>query len=486
MTKYSGTILMGDIRRSINKIAKDHDILDIPLNKLARIFLNDYIDKDCIQIPFQELRESYEARFLNEDPEIERIPLDENEFYEKICASYLFIVSNTDSKLKENIRQIIADLKTIEKTKIKYTKDLELLKKAEFEEGNNYKEKLLIHYINKQRKAENEIISYIKDKLYPQTKLNRYKSFLNHDLFNFKYSYEFYPYSYHIEHLSELRNKLGSLSVTKYFELEKIYRNKRDSFLTELKKVYTAKEIILNIKSCIKKNHRLNQRRDLIFSILDLFLKNKFQLFCNIVPQQVEGIIYDYSLEFGIDDKSLLNSTLVDKVNQLAEKGDKNVDYEYFAFIFPVIRNRVAHGKIITKDIELNAWLLLLDLNSSCELMLSNDLLLNKTLLNIENAYKKKDVLSVIRLASIFDSGIDSFYSKPTQKVSKLKEFLPTILLDSSFPYSEINSENISEIRSNISILKKLGINDRECKLILNRIDQKNRISGENLEISFS
>ena len=128
----------------------------------------------------------------------------------------------------------------------------------------------------------------------------------------------------------------------------------------------------------------------------------------------------------------LLNSTLVDKINQLTEKGDQNIDYEYFAFIFPVIRNRVAHGKLITNDLELNAWLLLLDLSYACDLLKSSDLNINKNLACLSSAYKNKDIFSLIKLAPIFEHGIDSFYTEQITQLNDLKELLRMLLIDLS------------------------------------------------------
>ena len=472
MEKYEGKIIVRDIKSTFEKISKNYDILDTPCEILARNFLNDYIDKDCLKITFKDLKSAYNSRFMNEDSDILKMPKTEKEFYERICKLYFFIEPNTNPDLKGTLKQIIKDLKTIDNDKNQYQNELALLKKKEFSEGDNYKEKLLIHYINKQQKAENEIISFLKEKLEYKTKLHKYKTFQSFDfLGDYKYHYNLSPYTYKKEYLSEIRNKLGKVMLDRYFKLEEIYRKKKGDFLNELKKEYTKLEIISKIKKSAKENHRINLREGLLIDILELFKNEKYQLFCNVVPQQIEGIIYDYCLEFGIDDKSLLNSTLVDKINQLTEKGDQNIDYEYFAFIFPVIRNRVAHGKLITNDLELNAWLLLLDLSYACDLLKSSDLNINKNLACLSSAYKNKDIFSLIKLAPIFEHGIDSFYTEQITQLNDLKELLRMLLIEGSFPYEKLEKENIEHLKANINILKKIGINDRECKRIIEKIN---------------
>ena len=258
--------------------------------------------------------------------------------------------------------------------------------------------------------------------------------------------------------------------MVRYFELEKLYRNDREKFLVELKKDFELDKTINIIQTTVSKNKRLSQRKEIIDDILDLIKNNKTQLFCNVVPQQVEGILYDYCIEYGIDENSLKNSTLGDKINLLVEKGNTEIDYEYFAFIFPLIRNRVAHGKLIEQNLDLNSWLLLLDLKSACEWLLSDKLESNQNINFVNNLSDTTNVIELIKIAPIIKSGINEFYSDTKTKLDEQKEVLRTKLLETDFPFDDVKPENKETVIENLRELKKIGINDQECKKIIDKI----------------
>jgi len=472
MSKHTGDIIMKDVSNCIKKVKKNHDTLNSEFKTLTREFLNYFISDDCLELPFPNLREKYIERFDIEKYDFIEVPENEDEFYNKICKTYFCLVPNDSSNLQQKVTSIVEDLNKIEKDKSSYIKQLEDLKKKEFEEGKNYKEKLLIHFINKQKEAEEQILSYIKKHLSTETNKNKIEIFPSIQIFpENTYHYNFAPHIYKLEYLSEIRNKLGNVRLGRYFELEKLYRTNKPKFLEELKKDFNLDETINSIKGSVSKNKKLSQRKELIDDILDLIKNGKTQLFCNVVPQQIEGILYDYCIEFGIDENSLLNSTLGDKINLLIEKGNTKVDYEYFAFIFPLIRNRVAHGKLIAQNLDLNSWLLLLDLKSACEWLLSSKLESNKNINFINTLNESSDLIELIKIAPILKSGIDEFYSEAKTKLEEEKENLRSRLLDVSFPYNSITPDNKGSVLENLRELKKIGINDQECKTIIDKIN---------------
>lgn len=62
--------------------------------------------------------------------------------------------------------------------------------------------------------------------------------------------------------------------------------------------------------------------------------------------------------------------------------------FEYYSFKFPIIRNIVAHGKLIAGDIEQTAIMLMLDLLPVCELATSEDIPIIKNKINKQNHIK--------------------------------------------------------------------------------------------------
>lgn len=463
---------MRDVSHSVKAVGQKHDPLNSEFEILVREFLNYFIEDDCLTMSFEILREKYIERFDADKYDFIKVSENENDFYSKICKIYFCLVLNDSSNLEHKVKMIVDDLKKIEQDKSNYIKQFEELKKKEFEEGKNYKEKLLIHFIKKQEEAEAEILSYIKKHLSIVTNKNKYEIIASSQLFpEYTYHYNFAPHIYKLEYLSEIRNKLGNVILGRYFELEKLYRTDKTKFLEELKKDFNLDKTISSINESVNKNKRLSQRKDLIADILDLMKNGKTQLFCNVVPQQVEGILYDYCIEDGVDENSLKNSTLGDKINLLIEKGNTEIDYEYFAYIFPLIRNRVAHGKLIEQNVDLNSWLLLLDLKAACELLLSNKLESNKNIHFINSLSETTSVFELIKIAPVIKAGIDEFYSDVKNKLDEQKENLRAKLLEVYFPYNLVNTDNKESVLQNLRELKRIGINDQECKTIIDKIN---------------
>jgi hypothetical protein len=471
MNKYTGTILMKDVMNSIEQVELKYDPLNSDFKILTREFLNYFIEDDCLVLPFLDLRDKYLDRFDARDSEIFNVPESEDEFYQEIAKTYYGLVSNDSSNLEQKVRMIVKDLKTIEQDKSNYIEQLDDLKKVEFVEGKNYKEKLLKHFIDKQNEAEEQILGYIKKQLSAEANRNKQELLASFSFFPKTYHYNYAPHTYRLEYLSEIRNKLREVVINRYFELEKIYRIDKDEFLEEIKKDFPLEQTISSILRTVKNNRRLSQRKELLEDILDLMKNGRTQLFCNVVPQQVEGILYDYCLEFGIKENSLMNSSLGDKIHILAEMGNREIDYEYFAFIFPLIRNRVAHGKLIEQDLELNSWLLLLDLKYACELLMSGNLQSNSDIFFINQLNEKTDLLELLKIAPIIKSGIDEFYTDTKTKLDEQKENLRSKLVEADFPYESISSENKVQVVENLMILKRIGINDQECKKIIDKIN---------------
>lgn len=137
MSKFKGTILVKDVREALKKVAAKHALLNTELRTVGREFIKYFIDVDVDSTSFKDLRDSYIKRFEFDNGE--DIPLDEIEFYQKVCEENIGLIPNDTSNLKQLTLEITDDLIQIEKDRNKYQKQLDELKKREFEEGDNYK-----------------------------------------------------------------------------------------------------------------------------------------------------------------------------------------------------------------------------------------------------------------------------------------------------------------------------------------------------------
>jgi hypothetical protein len=98
------------------------------------------------------------------------------------------------------------------------------------------------------------------------------------------------------------------------------------------------------------------------------------------VPLQIEGLFNDFCLALGISESTIDGKPLNDKLLCIKEKMSFCYFYEYFAFKFPIIRNNVAHGRILNDNHEFLAQNLLLDFHSICEMFVSQHIPVMKSL----------------------------------------------------------------------------------------------------------
>lgn len=111
----------------------------------------------------------------------------------------------------------------------------------------------------------------------------------------------------------------------------------------------------------IENEYYLRNRKKILKEMMKSFKNGNKEVFINLVAIQIEGIFEDYCISIGAL-KQENTFTLVEKVRR-AEENIILYGYEYFAFDFPKIRNKIAHAKIIEDDIVNLANELFLDLN---------------------------------------------------------------------------------------------------------------------------
>ena len=84
--------------------------------------------------------------------------------------------------------------------------------------------------------------------------------------------------------------------------------------------------------------------------------------------------------------------------------------------------------------------------------MKSSELEMNINLNLIERTKENPTLLSLIQLAPIIKKGVVDFYKQSKEDLINLKEDIRTKLIETSFPYNEINDENKKDIKKCLSI----------------------------------
>ncbi|WIF60556.1 hypothetical protein QN095_13025 [Enterobacter cloacae] len=129
-----------------------------------------------------------------------------------------------------------------------------------------------------------------------------------------------------------------------------------------------------------------------------------------MLPMQIEGIFHDICSEIGIDESRLDISSINDKLRILQNNILNFIYFEYYSFKFPVIRNIVAHGKLVEADLEQEAILLILDLLPVCEMSVSQDIPVFKKI-KLINASLNNDFKSLIEYVELKDVFVPAFYN---------------------------------------------------------------------------
>ncbi len=203
-------------------------------------------------------------------------------------------------------------------------------------------------------------------------------------------------------------------------------------------------------------------------------------MFINIIPLQIEGIFYDYCIELGIPENKLTSSSLIDKLDKIIKSNSGFYNYEYFAFRFPVIRNRVAHGRIIEeKEIKKLSTTLLLDLYEVCREISSNNLIINKVVELIEE-FKEgyQNTKNIVKIAFVvvvlqeLELEIPIFYNLE-RYIAQIKiEFTKNQFFDYLLELIEFNNAIVNKgIKKIVTVLnKKPESNKESCTRIFKKL----------------
>lgn len=291
----------------------------------------------------------------------------------------------TDAEKKTFVRnfiylicQVISDLKIsedrIETYKMERTK-LENVKSNEAE----YRRRRLEYFAKLNKKAQYEIISFLRDGLasylseisYDMLKTQMNQDELQQLFINGRYSFAQYSDYYDegfdystlvkVSQLPDIELKDRAKFERRYLDLHK---NNSEEYNKEVKRLIEQKKIVERLQKCVDETYHLNKRHEIFSDLINLYREKHYQSFLVLGLLQLEGLFYDIcSIRY--EDKENLG-TLVEKADKAFRMaGDVNYMryYPYFAFDVPVMRNEIAHkGLMSEQDLERKADELILDL----------------------------------------------------------------------------------------------------------------------------
>jgi hypothetical protein len=464
ITVTIGSTFVSEIAAIQNSIYNGADFFIASPKVLAKHFLKHFVAGEINFLSFAEIRKQ-----LVDNGET-GLPEQENDFYEFICRTYLEIEKPPHISLVQFYDQAAKDISEIDARISSYQIKLNDPDNDE----NSYERRLWAYYIQLNQKAKSEIIYFLTSKKiydFAWRDCIAKESIINSIYLRIPYRYCLGKKKYDVDFLSDISNKMGELPIAVRASLEASFKSEDQTLFYEAARKYIEDNlVVVEIESHVANNHRLNGRKRIFEELIKVYNQGDKYIFCSVAPLQIEGLFYDYSLELGVEESSLRNATLGDKLQLIIARNPGYRSYEYYMFRFPMIRNEVAHGQILNKNIDWLADYLLLDLLDLCRLLVSNSLSVNRAVSIIKIAHKsREDYKALLRYCLYKEVSIPVFYNLTTELLELNEAIIQKEFWD--FLRELADARQKIEMRRGILLivtsLKKSAINETWCKELI-------------------
>lgn len=403
----------------------------LTLEENGRIFLSHLFNIHVCKCNFTEVRNRY-----IEESERNNISDKEDLFYKDIASYYLGLHKEPKEEYLKFLYISLDDLETIDDN-IKYINNkllnIDNIKKSKgwLNGEERYERNSLEYYRDKNKKAKNEILDFITHHLenYTLSKCSE----MNANRFDIMQMFiGSMPYSYSrgkvfgdifnnydIREYSPLINKFFNVTPREYVDIKNLYHDNKKEFFT-FAKLRVLNITIKEIKELYTKSHVISKRKKIFDTIINHYKNKDYLSVVNMLPMQIEGVFTDFCIEIGIEESKLDISSINEKLRIIVENTQSFYNFEYYSFTFPIIRNQVAHGKLIEGNLESMATFLMLDLLPVCNLTISDDMPFIRKIKLIEEI-ESGDISKLIDYLDYIDVEIDGFY-KMKDKVNLINE----------------------------------------------------------------
>jgi hypothetical protein len=487
---------LGDIDKFLLELPlKDKDISSLSYKKIGKLFVWYYL---CYHFSGNKISKIYYlAIFLLGrqqsiiiivknmvkniyDEIIDYATLDEYYIYvaknilmlkDEPCLIYQRIKSRSEADINELKTRILY----FEKNQTALLNDN--LKKVD---EKNYEKYLIQHFINRNKEALTEIETFMKFKINIWC-LNKSINTFGLELFEFPYNYAWWPSRFTIQEEYKFFNKFQELPFNEFRRIIAEYKIDENTIYDNANNYIEQHNILDKCIFLLNCNHILYERMSIIKKILSFYNNDNF-IFCNLVYSQIEGLFYEYCKYIGCTDDNLLSTSISSKAKLLFD--NKLIDrytFDYYAHMFPITRNRLAHG--IEFDLEFSkiAKMLLLDLYHTLNISLSNEFDYNYIIKTIENVEKEKNFDYITNYCLIIGKKLNKYYALD-EKIEKLNieinwgSYLDE-LFDKCLTWDVYRTAKIVSIN-----LKRKSIMSDKCIEILRKIGNKDISKFDNKE----
>ncbi|HDR4448829.1 TPA: hypothetical protein QCQ08_001436 [Bacillus cereus] len=472
--------------QAIHKLIDEGLFFRVNKSMLARHFLKDVLEIDVFQLNIDEVSKEICEKY---DYELEELPNEKEELFEFVAENIMEIKADQEPYQAFNyeVFLVMEDLKKINSMIQEYetnqqAKDIDRYEKIKYQ-----------YLVEKLNKAKNEVCDYmagnIKSRVYKeiQSKKKQYKdmlfSHILNDIFNLPYPFRGNEKEYEMTVFAGLNYKFNHMTIRGFVELKYYYMYNKKKFYECVDIYINSNDFRNDILSIIEENHILN-KRVMIKQALEIYREERMELFCQIIPLQIEGIIYDYCIELGIS-PSKIDRVPFDKKLEEIVSIDKNFKcHEYFKYDFIELRNTAAHGRL-HDDVNYKdtANMLILDLLYLCEFVNSSNATPVNRMRNLVKEIERENVLDceftaelkVLEFINEYrKESLPTFYDsrEEIQKIVKYAHsdsFLKYLQLNVMYP-AMLSQEQIEDIKNILIYFKKSTELGEECTRLLKEL----------------
>ncbi|KAA0786809.1 hypothetical protein [Bacillus sp. BB56-3] len=455
---------------AINKLIDEGLFFRVKKNKLARHFLNEVLEINAFQLKKEEVSKKLCEKY---GYKLEELPNEEEKMYQFVANNIMGIKENTEpyEEFNHEVFLVMKDLKKINSMILEYESRQQVI------DIDRYEKKKYQYLVEKLYKAKDGICEYmtgeIKSSIYKEVKdWSKPNGFPSSGSFNkmlpIRYAFRGREEEYEMSVFDGLNYKFEFITLQERNELKLLHSNNKEEFNERVDRYIITYEIDNKILSLIEENHVLNKRQ-MLKQAIEIYKEDRMELFCQIIPLQIEGIIYDYCIELGVSSSNIERTPLNKKIEEIVKKDRGFKCHEYFKYDFIELRNTAAHGRLHENvNFKATANMLILDLLYLCEVLNSSSALVVNRMRRLvkgfeedfNNDYLPIDWIVFSFIAKYRDNSLPSFYEKENvikeiKKYAMSDKFLDYIYIHIMHPLlvSELSSEKKQEIKKIIVYL---------------------------------
>ncbi|KIP26660.1 hypothetical protein P4V71_25935 [Bacillus thuringiensis] len=474
--------------QAIHKLIEEGLFFRINKSKLARHFLKDVLEINVFQLSTDEVSKEICKKY---NYTLEELPKEKEELFKFVAEDIMGIDADLEpyQVFNSEVLQVMDDLKKInsmiqEYEKMQQVKDIDRYERTKYQ-----------YLVEKLNKAKNEVCDYmaenIKSYVYRKmkSKKKQYKDILFSNIFyditDLPYPFRGNEKEYKITVFAGLDYKFNHMTIMENLELKSNYIHDKKKFHDLVDIYINSNDFCNDILSIIEGNHILN-KRVMIKKAIDVYIEGRMELFCQIIPLQIEGLIYDYCIELGISPSKIDRVPFDKKLEELVAI-DKNFKcHEYFMYDFIELRNTAAHGRLHDdmnyKD---TANMLILDLLYLCKFVNSSSATAVNRMIKLVKEIERENTLNdewdaeykVLEFINEYrKERLPTFYdtNKEIQKIVEYahsEDFIKYIKLNVMYP-AHLTQGQKDNIRDILIYLKKSPELKEECTYLLKELSK--------------